>query len=474
MNRFKIATNLMCAICNNLAVYACKALNEKICRFCCDNYQLSNKPINECLKCDYLFRDDGYEVKLNHGMILSHNYREKFIFDNDFKSFHFKTVELYERIGVTSRSEMYNLAIQYKYANREADALNLFNKIVINKNISNDGKMAIYEQMGDVLLMLQKATEAKEAYIKSLDYGNRNPKIFRRLGEVYNILKEYSQSIYYHEKALAEYSPCEWEDDDFLYFTNYYSLAMGYSELDNHNKVIENANAFIDYYGDFERIKERYFTKVNVIGDSFMPESIVSMYKLVSLTYIELNDLLSAINNIAKARALSEQDLELAKIEGFVEGKLDSYEMNLEVEKLRQAIVEKDRAIMILIQNSEDKSIKSYNIRGDVYMGSKYHIENSGTIVNQVFGDNVTINNGELYLKEIGVILSEITENIDIVGNEDTQKHINEINNSIKSKKLSGLKNQLSNLLVGVTAGCIANEMPHILTMISNVISKLQ
>ncbi|MGP6198478.1 tetratricopeptide repeat protein [Priestia megaterium] len=392
----KLPVNLNCEICNNIAVYSCKATNKKICRFCCDKYQLSSKPIDECLKCDYLVRDVGYEVKLKKGMIVSHQYKDKYVFDGHPDFLSLKAVELYEKLGVHSINEMYNLAIQYYYANRSQDALELYNKI-IKKNIDKADKIQVYEQMGDAFLSLKSINEAKDAYIKSLDYGNVTPKIYRRIGEVYNILEDYGQSIYYHEKALKTYFSYDWvsgdngfEDDDFLYFTNFYSLAMGYSKLNSHEKVIENANAFFNYYGDFNYIKERYFMKDTVQGDHFMPESIVSMYKLITLNYIEMKDYLQAQNNIKKARTLLNQDTELAKLEGFINGKLDNELIEIEVAKLKQEIVEKDRALMVLIHKS-DVGTRNYSISiGEINMGNKYHIENSGNIGNQVFGDNVT------------------------------------------------------------------------------------
>ena len=488
MNSFEIQMTLQCKICKNIAVYDCKAMNKKICRFCCDNYQLSNGPIDKCLKCDYLFRNVGYEVKFKMGMMFNQQYKNKFVFDSEIESCQLKVIELYERLGFNTINEILNLAIQYYYANKAQEALDLYNKI-IKRNISNDDKIDLYENIGDALLSLDRIPEAKNAYVKSLDYGNIMPRVYRRLGEVYDNLKEYSQSVYYHEKSLNIYLSDEWrneddwgKDDDFLYFTNYCSLATGYSELNNYDKVIENANAFIDYYGDFEYIKERFFMKGTFHGDHFMPELIVSIYKLISLTYIELKDYSQAKDNIKKARVLVQQDVELAKIEGFIEGKLDSNEMTLEVERLRQELVEKTNAIMLLVQNRGNETVINYNIintRGDIYMENKYKIENSGTIGNQVFGDNVTFNSGtfnsgEIPFKEIGVILSEIREKISIIGNEDTQNHIDGINESIKNEKFSGLKSQLSNLLVGVTAGCIANNVPQILTKISAVISKFQ
>jgi len=480
MNGFRLPINLKCDLCNNVAIYTCKAMNKKICRKCCDKYQLSSSPIDECLKCDYLFREVDYEVKINWGIVFSHTHKDKVTFDSDHESLYLKTIELYERNGVNTVDDMYNLAIQYFYANRIHKALNLYNNI-LNIDISDDYKKDVYEKKGDALLRLHKVDDAKDNYLVSIQCGNRRPQVFRRLGEVHSILMNFTESIGYHQLALNEYLSYEWrneedeESDDFLYFTNYYSLAMGYSEIGNSEKAVENAVLFLEYYGDFESIKERYFDEREILGNLFMPESIVPIYKLISLNYIKLKNLVQAKESIKKARILLERDIELARIEGFIEGKLDdSVETNEEMEKLRQSLVEKDRAIMILIENST-RNIVSYNINiEEIYMGNKYNVENKGIINNQVFGDNVNFNSGDSTIKEVSEILNEIKNNIAIIGNENIKNDVKEIEENIRNSKFSGLKNQLTNLLIGITASCIANDMGHIVAVISSIIPKLQ
>lgn len=478
MNRFRIPQSLKCDLCDNIAVYDCKAINKKICRLCCDRYQLSDNSISECLKCNYLFREEEYQVSLNQGILFNHSYKDKFVFDSNYESLFLKTVELYERMGVNTINDMYNLAIQYSYVNRMQEAIVLYNKI-LSKNISKSVKSDVYEQIGDSFLRLQKVHEAREAYLKSVKYGNVRSQIYRRLGEVCSILTEFTKSIEYHEKALSIYFDFEWvdnrEDYDFLYFTSYYSLAMGYTEIGNSDKAVKNAYLFLEYYGNFDSIQERYFTECNIIGDQFMPQSIVSMYKLISLNCIKLGDFVQAKDNIKNARTLLKQDVELAKIEGIIEGKLDSIELNNEIEKLRHSVVEKDRAIMILIENLKDRSVTSYSINiQEAYMGSKYNVENNGTIMNQAFGDNVTFNNGDIPIKEISTILDEIKNNRVILGSKNTQKNIENIEEDIRNRKFSGLKNQLTNLLVGITTNCVANNMGNIIAKLSDIISKLQ
>lgn len=474
MNKFKIPMELKCSACNHIAIYDCDAMNKKICRFCCDQYQLSERSIDRCLECSYLFREVGYSSKSREGLTIFHEYKDKFVFDSDPDAILLKVIKLYESFGVNKAEEMLELAINYSFCGREGEAIDLYNKI-LNKNLSKDYKMKVYAEIGNTMLRVKQINEARDAYVKSIDYGNKEPKIYRKLGEVYSFLKEYSQAIYYHEKSLNIYFAFEWcdngfESDDFLNFTNYYHLATLYAEvkINEPDKAIQNAGSFLNHYGNFEYIKERYFTKDIIYGDQFMPKLIVSMYKLISLMYIKLENFSQAKDNIRKARVLLQQDTNLAKIEGFIDGKLESDEMKLQYEKMKQEL----ETCRNLIMKSMGRN--NITIGGDLYMENKFHIENKGTIGTQIIGDNTTFNNSDTLSKEISNILLEITEKISVIGDENTQKHIENISQSIKVGKFTGMKNNLSNLLVSVTAGCITNNMTTIQTKLCELINTLQ
>ena len=293
------------------------AMNKKICRICCDKYQLSDNPIDKCLECEYLFREESYEVDISDvGMIMYLKDKNRMIFDSNDKSYFLKTVKLYEKFGEDIPSDIYNLAIYSHYAGNTLRAIELYDKL-LKRNLARKDKRDIYQKKGDALSTINKVKEAKDAYIKSIDYGNKSSYLYRCLGEEYAILQEYGQAIYYHNKALDEYLSFRWqvggENGDYLYFTSYSSLATIYSELKDYKKAIENANTFLDYYGGFEKIKERYFQKLAIIGDQFIPELIVPMYKLITLSYMSLNDFIKAKDNIKKARIFEEGDTELAK-----------------------------------------------------------------------------------------------------------------------------------------------------------------
>ncbi|MGI8383186.1 tetratricopeptide repeat protein [Robertmurraya sp. P23] len=404
--------------------------------------------------------------------MTEHHYRGKYVFSGDTNSIDYKVVELYERLGVETINDKFNLAIQYHQVNRNYEALDLFEQI-IEQNPSKGDKLLLYEKMGDVLFSLREYNKARIAYESSLKHGNDNPRIYRRMGELFGSINDYGRSIYFHEKALVSYFSYEWienEDEDFLYFTNYYSLAINYSKLNNHDLVITNAKAFLDHYGDFDYIRDRYFREY-VYGDSFIPEAIESIYKLLTLTLIEKKEFQEARIYIEYARVLSSQDIELAKIHGFIDGKLESSGMEIELAELKNELLEKDRALMILVQ---DRAFKKININiGEVNMGNKFNVVNNGTIGNQVFGDNVTFNNTSVPLDEVNTVLSEIIQNLSTIGNEETQNLIEEIKNDIKVNNPSTLKTHFTNLLVNITSGCITNNMQGILTKVTDLISKL-
>ena len=462
-----IPIELLCKECNkNIAVFDCPALKKKICNLCCDRYQLSDYSIDKCLSCEFLIRDASYDVKLNKGIMYSHQYKEKFVFDNKSDKLPLKAVELYNRLGAERINDRYNLSLQYHYANMDREAL-IEQDHILSMPIEKDDKLVIYETYGDVLLSLGRVSEAKEAYVKSLDHGNCTPKIYRRLGELYSSFKEFPQAIHYHNKALEIYFSFEWRDleepfnsDDFLYFTNYYSLASASFAIKDYQMAIENGQKLIDHYGGYEKIAERYFTTINIEGDSFIPQLIPSTYETLALSHKELCHYDKAKEHIVLARVFDPKNVDMAKLEGFIEGKLESSgEENI----LRE--------ILGRLDSNNDFLIKLQSVKnGDIIMGNKYEVHNKGEIGNLAMGDNASININNQIANEIKSVLYEIRDSLT---DYETEKEIENIVADIENNKLNGIKQQLSNLFVGVSAGLIANNLPGLVLKLSEVIAKL-
>lgn len=467
MIKMSIPSEFFCKDCNkNIAVYYCSVLKKKICNLCCDRYQLSDYSIDECLSCELLLRDASYDVKFNKGIMYGHPYKNKFVFDNDSDNLALKAVELYNRQGVEELNDHYNLSLQYHYANMNRKALVKLDYI-LKMPMKKEDKVVIYETYGDVLLSLGRVDESKDAYVKSLDYGNCTPKIYRRLGELYSNLKEYPQAIYYHNKALEDYFSFEWRDledpfnnDDFLYFTNYYSLASAHFAIKDYQKAIENGQKLLDHYGGYDKIVDRYFTTVNIEGDSFIPQLIPSTYEILALSYKELCQYDKAKEKIVLARVFEPKNVDIAKLEGFIEGKL---EYNSEENIIREVLKRLDFNNNLLIKL---QSVKN----GDIIMGNKYEVHNEGEIANLAVGDNASININNQTASDIKSILYEIR---DSVTDNETENKIENIVADIDNKKFKGVKQQLSNLLVGISAGLIANGLSGLVVKLSEIIAKL-
>jgi tetratricopeptide (TPR) repeat protein len=400
------------------------------------------------------------------GILYSHQFKNKYVFDNSADNLSLKAVELYKRLGVDKMNDRYNLSLQYHYANMDREALTELDHI-LSMPIEKEDKVVIYETYGDVLLSLARVNESKDAYVKSIDYGNCTPKIYRRLGELYSSFKEYPQAIYYHNKALEVYFSYEWRDleepfndDDFLYFTNYYSLASAYFAIKDYQKAIENGHKLIEHYGGYDKIVERYFTTINIEGDSFIPQLIPSTYEILALSHKELCHYDKAREHIVIARVFDPKNVDIAKLEGFIEGKLDyNGEENIIREILRRLDYNNDLLIKL-------QSVKE----GDFIMGNKYEVHNDGEIGNLAMGDNASININNQTASEIKSVLYEIRDGLT---DSETEREIENIVVDIENNKFNGIKQQLSNLLVGVSAGLIANNLPGLVVKLSEIIAKL-
>lgn len=468
MEKMALPSELLCMNCSkNIAVYSCIALKTKICNLCCDRYQLSDESIDECLSCEYLLRDTSYEVKLtkDKGVLFSHQYKNKYIFDNKIENLHLKTVELYRRLGVKTIDERYNLVLQYQYADMKNEALKELDNI-FKINLKKNEKAIIYEVLGNVLLSLGRVKESKDAYVKSIDYGNSTPKIYRRLGELYLSLKEYPQAIYYHNKALENYFSFEWHDsdklfnDDFLFFTSYYSLSSAYLAIKDYQNAIINADKLIEYYGGYDKIIERYFTSLKVEGDSFIPQLIPSVYEILAVSFEALGEYEKSKQNIYIAKIFDPQNVQIGRLEGFIEGKLES---NGEVSIHEEMLTKIDKINELIIRLESNK-------RGDFIMGNKYIINNSGEMNNLAMGDNASINIDTNMENEIKTLLYEIRDNLD---DTDSNNEIDNIISNVENKEFQGVKHQLSDLLVAVSAGLITNGLSGLVAKLSEIISRI-
>jgi tetratricopeptide (TPR) repeat protein len=441
---------MYCDVCQeNIAIKYCNQFRTKICRFCCDEYQLSGKDISHCLNCDLMIRENSPDIELTgYGQILSHRYKNHYVFDSDFLNLNKKVIQLYRQHYMHDVNGRYNLALQLHYDNQNDEALELM------LNIKNDIEVNYdyYKSFADIQLSERNFKEAIQSYFKALDFEEHSY-IYRRIGESYNALKINDRSVYYHEKALSKFY--EGDSEDFLYFMNYYSLALNHSELKNYAEAISNGEELLNYYGNFKTIKERVLSRTEILGDLYIKDIIRSTYKLLALTYYENKDYTNSKAYVDYTIELECYDLDLAKVNGYCEAKLEA---DYDIESMLESHIKAGKVIVI---------------DGGTIDMSTYNVNNNGTMTNVNIGKNNNIELSNESINEIERILDKILNNREEIDFPKLDNSVDEIKNNIRSYNFSNIKSNLSNLLIGITSSCIANGLSDIVTELSNVVNKL-
>lgn len=112
----------------------------------------------------------------------------------------------------------------------------------------------------------------------------------------------------------------------------------------------------------------------------------------------------------------------------------------------------------------------------------KFTIQNMQSVNQQNIGDynTITYNEGKESIKEVKELISSLKLNIDKIINDDLgrekiQNEIKSIENEVNSvnPNKSKIKEILGQILIGITSGCIANNMPEMITKISNIINRI-
>lgn len=467
MEETAIRDKVLCEACNeNTSIHFCPAINKKICIRCCDDYQVSDQDVDDCLSCELLCRDISYNLDYNN--YICAQYKDKYVFDkyvsdSTIENWNLKSIELYKRLAIKNTMDIYDLAFRYHESNMNEEALVELNSIV---NIIEDkkDKKKVYELYGTVYHFLGEIEKSRDAYVKSMDYGNNSSYMNRQIGVIYKSFGNYPQAIFYHERALKVYFEYKWlkEDDqvknDYLYFTNYYSLAFLYLEIEDYKNSISSGQEFINYYGGYDKMMEIYdmYKEDNIEegkGSTFMPSLISDVYEIMALSFKELGEYEKAKENINIARIFDPSDVVMAKFEGFLEGKLDNFDEGS------------------IKENIKTKNENNINL-----------IINNGSIENVAMGDGASINIDSNMAEEVKTLLSEIKDALceDEVNTEINDKindKINDIIPNIDDDNCDSLKSKLTkllnDLLTGVTSGLIANSLMNLLIRLSTKMSKL-
>lgn len=447
-----LPNSLLCQNCYEKApIFFCNKYKKQICIECCNDYQLSAGDITLCISCTYLVRDLKFFPSLNNrSLVLSSQYNNHFVFDTDIENLTKKSIQMYKKYYMKDYTALFNLSERLYYNHNYEESLFILMNIKHKINSSYD----YFKLTGDLYLSLNNYEKAIDSYFKSLDY-NKTSYVYRRIAECHSSLNLNDRALYYHEKALEEYSFSN--ENDFLYFTNYYSLALIYSNLKNYDFVIKNALEFLNFYGDFSYIQDRISIEIDIIGDLFMKDIVLSTYKLLALTYYEAKEYELSKTFIEYTKKLDCYDLDLAKISGYCEAKLED---KVDVEKMLEELRISGK-MNIMILNGGTLNMKLYNTN------------NTGTMQNVNIGENNSINLADSILNEIEEFLLEINKNKEKINLDNHDEIITDIKFNLKTKDFSTLKANLNNLLLGIASGCIANGIPHLVSSLTEILNKI-
>lgn len=385
-----------CHICKeNLAVFSCGVSKKNICKECCNDFQTCqikkwenhiefesmdniDKLSENCLSCKGLIRDVSETVKANN--ILYFSYNDKVIFHREFNDLYLskKRVLLEKVADQTSIDDLYNLAECYWELGDTELAIQKLEPI-IHKNEYKEVPLLLgklYKRKGN----LKKA----EYYLESsLEIDKKYSEAYKELADLHHRKNNYIQSVFYHEKAL-EYLAIEdtGEINDPFFNNNYIGLAASYLKLMQYEKVIEYAEEYLEKESSWdvfiERVREHRAGEVNHINLEFDIYAFSTLYHLLSLSYLELNNIDLAEKYVDQALELKPKDADINRLKGIIigirrgAGQVAQYEEQLKILKQsaeqRAGSFSKLRTLtpkeqVIFITSNSEETIQSFLIK---------------------------------------------------------------------------------------------------------------
>lgn len=337
--------NGICTVCNKRnSKYLCNITGEHICQRCCDKQQLNhssqeweqfhqNKEVckdqllDKCLSCPSLTRNVGETVNfvddVYGGFVISFEYKGKYVFSKDVSELNKKKKVLVETAGCEEPEDYFDLGNIYFELGDTENALKQFKKSAELSQDKNTFKLIgyCYSNLGELEL-------ANNNFKKALSIDENYSEVYRALGDLYNFLGQFEHSVDYYKQAIEKYRYDETLKDfnDSAIELNYYGLAIAYSKLNLHPEVIEASENFFKVVGPWEDLKDTVTLYKNgelspIIDYSYDVYTFSTLYQLKALSYLELNNLDSAEDDIKRARWLSPEDVEIAQTEGIMIGR---------------------------------------------------------------------------------------------------------------------------------------------------------
>ncbi|MCM2675302.1 tetratricopeptide repeat protein [Alkalicoccobacillus plakortidis] len=338
-----------CSVCDKrISVFYCNVTRGFICNYCCDKYQLNQRTegwdryfgnkykdfrfqdvthsYQDCLDCKGLCRVDNYEVftKPENGFgmsFISFNHNGKYIFTSNPDHIFVKRKAFLEKMQCVTVEDYYYLAETYYFLREYDKSIKLLTE-AIGKYENTDLFLLLgksYYNNGDVEKALPK-------YKKSLFLSESNPETHRCMADLLLSIKDYEGSVYFYNQSLEKMSFEDGYINDSFFYYNYFGLAIAYSKINQYEKVIEVANDFLDLsISDWDNFMDRVTRVRNDRVNDFNLESDIyatsTIYEILSLAYIELDNLELAEEYISRAKWIGSNNINLARMEGIIIGK---------------------------------------------------------------------------------------------------------------------------------------------------------
>lgn len=357
-----------CSVCNKrISVFECNITKTPICNYCCDKYQLNqwtegweryfdsrqqkfqcqdkDRSYEKCLDCKGLCRVDEYKVftkpERGFGMSLfSFNHNGKFIFTNNPDYIFPKRKALLENMRCETLEDYYYLAETYHFLGEYNKSIKL-----LTESIEKYEDPELYRLLGQSYHFKGNREEALSKFKKSLFLSETSAETNRYMADLLRSMKDYEGSIYFYKQSL---DLLDLDEDghinDSFHEYNYFGLAIAYSKINQYEKVIDVANEFLSLSGmNWENFKDRVLRvrsgKLKDHNVEFQIYTTSTIYEILSIAYIELDNLDKAEEYISRAKWLVSDNIDIARVEGIIIGKRSSDQKLQEYKKLLETLI---------------------------------------------------------------------------------------------------------------------------------------
>ena len=130
-----------------------------------------------------------------------------------------------------------NLGTVYHKSKLYEDAKLMFDKSLAFETISDDSKHNVYNNLGVLLIDMNKNEEAIEILKKAIILNDRTPESYNNIGNAYRNIKKYKESLVYFEKAIERFPENQQNLEGYKEIMH--ALENSYRNVGDHKKGLE-------------------------------------------------------------------------------------------------------------------------------------------------------------------------------------------------------------------------------------------